>query len=95
MPELPHVPAITLAPDWVCEVVSPSTESVDRSIKMAIYARREVSHVWLANPLAQTLELYRLDGETYRLLGTHAADSKVRAEPFEAIELDLSILWAR
>ena len=95
MPELPHAPAITLAPDWLCEVVSPSTESVDRAVKMPIFARLGVAHVWLVNPLAQTLEIYRLDGETYRLDGTHAADAKVRAEPFDAIELELAVLWAR
>lgn len=95
MPELPHAPAVTIAPDWACEVLSPSTERVDRGVKLAIYARQAVGHVWLANPLAQTLEILRLDGETYRVASVHAGDARVRAEPFDAIELDLSALWAR
>ncbi len=95
MPELPHAPAVTLAPDWACEVLSPSTERVDRGVKLAIYARQTVGHLWLVNPLAQTLEILRLDGETYRVAVVHGGDAKVRAEPFEAIELDLAVLWAR
>jgi hypothetical protein len=54
-----------------------------------------VSHVWLIDPLAKTLEVYRLDGETFRLVGTHAEDARVRAEPFDAIELELGALWER
>lgn len=54
-----------------------------------------MAHVWLVDPLEQYLEVLRLDGETYRLIATHVADAKVRVEPFDAIELDLAILWAR
>ena len=83
-----------VAPDWVCEVVSPGTERVDRGKKMRIYRRERVGHVWLVNPLLRTLEVYRLERGRWTLLETHADDDKVRAEPFDAVELDLSAIWA-
>ncbi len=95
MPEMPHAAAFTLAPDWVCEVLSPSTAKLDRAEKLPVYARRGVGHVWFVDPLEQYLEILRLDGDSYRIVATHIADAKVRAEPFDAIELDLSVLWAR
>ena len=95
MPELPDEPYLTLAPDWVCEVVSPSTEKTDRADKVPIYARDGVAHVWLLDPEIRTLEVFRLDGESYRLIRTWRDDAVCRAEPFEAIELPLSVLWER
>lgn len=83
------------APDWVCEVVSPRTERTDRGKKMRIYRREAVGHVWLLSPLLQTLEVYRLEGGLWVLLETYEGDAKVRAEPFDAVELDLSTVWAR
>jgi Uma2 family endonuclease len=94
MPELPAAPFIELAPDWICEVLSPSTAAEDRADKMPIYASAGVSHAWLVDPLARTLEAYRLDGDSWRVMGTWRADAKVRAEPFDAIELELAALWA-
>ncbi|WP_437994813.1 Uma2 family endonuclease [Sorangium sp. So ce185] len=84
-----------LAPDWVCEVISPRTERVDRGKKMRIYRREGVRHAWLINPVAQTLEVYRLDDGRWSLLDTYEGDEAVRAEPFDAIELPLADLWAR
>ena len=55
----------------------------------------EVAHLWLVDPLARTLEVFRLDGATYRVANVWRDDAKVRTEPFEAFELDLAILWAR
>ncbi len=95
MPLLPHEAYVTLAPDWLCEVLSPSTQMKDRTKKLPLYARERVSHVWLVEPIAKTLEVFRLDGATFRLIATYAEDAKVRAEPFDAIELDLSVLWLR
>jgi Uma2 family endonuclease len=95
MPEIPDEAALTLAPDWVCEVLSPSTERVDRGGKMRIYRREGVRHLWLLNPTAQTLETYRNDGTWWVLLETYEGDDRVRAEPFDAVELDLARLWAR
>ncbi len=95
LPELPDAPAFTLAPDWVCEVLSPSTEAFDRAEKMPLFARARVAHAWLLDPLVETLEVFRLDGETWRLLATHRGQTAVRAEPFAALELELGGLWER
>ncbi|MCL2724630.1 MAG: Uma2 family endonuclease [Polyangiaceae bacterium] len=95
MPELPDTAFITLAPDWVCETLSPSTAAIDRGEKMPIYAREKVGHVWLIDPIVRTLEVFRLDGDSFRLVGTWHDDARVRAEPFDAIELELGALWAR
>ncbi|HEX2661027.1 MAG TPA: Uma2 family endonuclease [Polyangia bacterium] len=95
MPELPDLPALELAPDWVCEVLSPSTVKVDRARKMRHYARAKVAHVWLVDPAATTLEIYRLDGEGWRLVETYAGEVTIRAEPFDAVELELGGLWSR
>ncbi|MFP2931719.1 Uma2 family endonuclease [Pyxidicoccus sp. 3LG] len=93
MPQRPEVVGITLAPDWVCEVLSPSTKSLDRKEKLPLYAREGVHHVWLLDPLARTLEVLRLEGADYALLAKHSGQSHVRAEPFEAIELELAFPW--
>jgi len=93
LPKMPDAPAVTVAPDWICEILSPSTERLDRARKLPAYARHGVGHAWLINPQARTLEVYRRDGERWVLVGTHADDAIVRAEPFDAIELDLLRLW--
>jgi Uma2 family endonuclease len=96
MPDLPETPYFPLAPDWVCEVLSPSTAADDRADKMPIYARENVPHVWLIDPLAKTLEVFVLgSGRRWTLAGVHRDDARVRAEPFDAVELDLSILWVK
>ncbi len=94
LPKLPNAPFVTLAPDWVCEVLSPSTERIDRAKKIPIYAREAVSHIWLLNPAARLLEVLRREGSHWLNVGTHEDAARVRAEPFEAFELDLSLLWA-
>jgi Uma2 family endonuclease len=93
MPSVPDAPALTLAPDWVCEILSPSTERLDRVRKLPAYARHGMGHAWLVNPQARTLEVYRREGGSWVLAGSHADDSMVRAEPFDAIEIDLLRLW--
>ena len=96
MPSLPmDVVGLTLAPDWVCEVLSPSTVKLDRSRKMAVYAREGVRHLWLVDPTPETLEVYRLESGHWRVVGTHAGAVQVRVEPFEALELELGVLWER
>jgi Uma2 family endonuclease len=95
MPEVPDAAAFELSPDWVCEVLSPSTAATDRAEKMPIYARERVPHVWLVDPLARTLETYRLENGRWLMLGTWRDDARVRAEPFESHELELGALWAR
>jgi Uma2 family endonuclease len=95
MPELPDAAAFELPPDWVCEVLSPSTAAIDRSEKVPIYLEAGVVHIWLVDPILQTLEALRLEGASYRLLGTWCGSVGVWVEPFDAIELDLSALWAK
>jgi Uma2 family endonuclease len=91
---LPDTAAITLAPDWVCEIVSPSTEAIDRVKKLVIYARERVSHVWLLNPLSRTLEVMQLESGRWVVVKTAGGHEVVRAQPFDAIELELSALWS-
>jgi Uma2 family endonuclease len=93
MPAIPNSAFFTIVPDWVCEVVSASTEAIDRGEKMMIYARERVGHAWLIDPLIRTLEVFRLDGDTWRMLRTWHDDVVIRAEPFDAIEIDLAVLW--
>jgi Uma2 family endonuclease len=95
MPEMPNAPFATLAPDWICEVLSPSTEAVDRGDKLPIYAREGVRHAWLVDPILRTLEVLRLDAGGWRIVGTSRDHARIRAEPFDAVELDLAVLWAR
>jgi Uma2 family endonuclease len=84
----------TVAPDWVCEVLSPSTAARDRTQKLAIYARAKVGHLWFVDPVLQTLEIFvlALDGH-WSLMSSHRADEKVRAPPFAELELELTTLW--
>ncbi len=86
---LPHVP------DWVCEVLSPSTAARDRTSKSDIYLASGVEHMWLVDPLERVLEIFAADDGGWRRLAGHHGDLKVRAAPFDAIELDLALLWPR
>ncbi len=95
MPELPDTAWFELAPDWVCEILSPSTARIDRVLKMPIYAREGVGHLWLVDPDLRTLEIYRLDDNGHwLLLATLKDDDPVRQPPFDAIEFPLDNLWA-
>jgi Uma2 family endonuclease len=95
MPRVPMQDAfIALAPDWLCEVLWPSTQAFDRGDKMDVYAREHVGHAWLVDPLAKLLEVWRLEGDRWLRLGTWHGEARVTAEPFDAIELELAALWA-
>jgi Uma2 family endonuclease len=94
MPRVPATAFFPVSPDWVCEVVSLSTASLDRVKKLAVYAREEVRHAWLIDPMARTLEVLRLDAGRWTILSTHAGTEVVRAEPFDAVEFELGLLWA-
>jgi Uma2 family endonuclease len=93
LPEEPEEAAIRVPPDWVCEILSDSTEALDRGPKRRIYRREGVGHLWLCDPRIRTLEVYRLESGRWAELDTFEGDVKVRVEPFEAIELDLGRLW--
>jgi len=92
MPRRPDTAYFPLAPDWLCEVLSPSTAQPGRARKLGVYAREGVAHAWLIDPLAQTLEVLWLEGGRWVLLATHAGDAVVRAEPFVEVDLELGRL---
>jgi len=96
MPQLPDTAYFTLVPDWVCEVLSPSTEKLDRDEKLPYYAEHGVRHAWLLDPIDKRLEVHTLDASTrrWREVRIHQGDTTVRAAPFDAIELDLAALWS-
>jgi Uma2 family endonuclease len=93
MPVMRDVPYFELPPDWICEIVSPSTGRLDRSRKMRVYARERIAHAWLVDPLARTLEVYHLADGLWTLTAVHDGDDVVRAAPFDAIELTLERWW--
>lgn len=93
LPALPEEAYFSVAPDWVCEVVSPSTAALDRVKKMGVYARERVQHAWLIDPIAQTLEALRLENSRWVIVSSCAGAEVVRVPPFEAIDLDLAVLW--
>jgi Uma2 family endonuclease len=84
-----------LAPDWACEVLSERTRHMDKGPKLRIYAREGVRHLWHVDPLARTLDVFRLEGSHWLLVESFGGEQRVRAEPFEAIELELALLWSR
>jgi Uma2 family endonuclease len=95
MPTLPESAWFELAPDWVCEILSPGTARIDRAVKMPLYARERVPHLWLVDPDARTLEVYRLEsGRRWLLLETLGGDDPVRQPPFEPLSFSLGELWA-
>ncbi len=93
LPTLPDAPAFTRPPDWACEILSPTTATLDRTRKMPIYARNGVAHLWLIDPTARTLEAYRLEGERWMVASSHGGSTSVRAEPFAAIDIDMRRWW--
>lgn len=95
LPELPDGAFLTVRPDWVAEVLSPSTQRKDRTLKVPLYRQQGITHVWLVDPTAQTVEVYRLHAEGYLLVGIYGGESLVRIEPFDAIEFDVGALWRR
>lgn len=84
---------LTVAPDWVCEILSPSTAQKDRALKAEIYAREGVAHLWFVDPDAKTLEAYRLTGGKWLQIQVFKNDDLVVAEPFDALPFKLDALW--
>ncbi len=93
MPRLPAEAYFSTAPDWACEVMSPATRKIDRRRKLPMYARHGVGHAWLVDPLERSLEVMSLLRERWLLAGLASDDERVRAEPFDALELELALLW--
>lgn len=93
---MPHVPdghIFTVVPDWVCEVVSPSSKRHDRVEKFNVYAKHSVGYYWIVDPEAKTVETFKLDRGAWRSAGAFAGSGKIRAEPFEVVEIDMHWLW--
>ncbi len=94
LPTIPAEPFLTLAPDWVMEVLSPSTASIDRISKARIYARVGVRWLWFVDPIGRTIEVNRLEGAGWLRVAAFAAGEPVRAEPFDAVEFDTTDWFA-
>jgi len=92
-PPDPQTPYLTLAPDWICEILSPSTESIDRAKKLPRYHQLGVSHAWLVDPLERTLEVLEHHERGWLITGLHADHAEVRATPFDDLLLPLATLW--
>jgi len=93
MPDVPDETPIQLAPDWVCEVLSPSTETFDRGVKATWYASVGIGWLWFVDPEGQTLEVYRNDAGAWRPAGSWQGSVDVAAPPFEALSWPLGSLW--
>ena len=93
MPEFPETAFVTLAPDWVCEVLSPSTRDLDRHGKRQVYGREGVGHLWFIDPAARDLEAFELRDGKWVLIATARNDDPVSIPPFEAITFPLDALW--
>jgi Uma2 family endonuclease len=95
MPEMPHAAFFDLPPDWICEVLSPSTQALDRAEKMPFYAREGVAHAWLVDPIARTIEAYQLEAKRWVVVGAWRDEAVLRLAPFDAIDIELAALWKR
>ena len=93
MPDFPDAAYSTLPPDWVCEVLSPSTRKLDLHAKRPVYAREGVAHLWLVDPVDRTLEAFELRDGEWVLIGTAKDDDPVQVRPFEAVSFSLGDLW--
>ncbi|MXW91368.1 MAG: Uma2 family endonuclease [Rhodospirillaceae bacterium] len=93
MPDFPDTAFFTLAPDWVCEVLSPSTRDLDRHGKRPVYAREGVGHLWFIDPVARDLEAFELRDGEWVLIATARNEDPVSIPPFEAISFPLDALW--
>lgn len=94
MPRLPDTAWFELAPDWVCEILSPSTARLDRAEKLPIYAAEGVRHCWLIDPDVRTLEVFQNENGRWLLLKVLESEAEVSEPPFDATAFPLSALWA-
>lgn len=93
MPTVPDVAYFEQPPDWVCEILSPSTARLDRVRKMGVYAREQVPWLWLIDPKLHTLEVYKLEREHWSLIASYEGNATARVQPFEQIELAIENWW--
>jgi len=93
MPAVPEDHRFEVVPDWLCEIVSPSTAQKDRVVKVPLYARYGVPFVWIVDPLARTLEAFELQHGRWLLIATLKDDDPVAVPPFAAVAFSLADLW--
>ncbi|MGH8476676.1 MAG: Uma2 family endonuclease [Methylococcales bacterium] len=93
MPGLPDTAYFVLAPDWVCEVLSPSTVQMDRVDKLGIYAAHGITHAWIIDPDAKTLEVFSLHQRHWRRDLVLRESNEIQAAPFDATAFNLVSLW--
>ena len=93
MPDYPDTAYFTLAPDWVCEVLSPSTRKLDLHEKRPLYALAGVDHLWLVDPTDRALEAFELREGEWVLIASAKDDEPVSIRPFDAITFSLGDLW--
>ena len=94
MPVIPSDHRYIVSPDWLCEVLSPSTYRWDRETKLPLYARYAVPWVWYVEPVKRYVEILPLENDDSTLAARYEGDAKFRAEPFTEIEIDLGSIWA-
>jgi Uma2 family endonuclease len=92
-PPEPQTPYLTLPPDWICEILSPSTAPTDRARKLPRYYEVGVSHAWLIDPLQRTLEVLERHERGWLVAGIYTEQAGVRAIPFDELVLPLATLW--
>ena len=93
MPQAPSTAWFELRPDWICEVLSPSTAVLDRTRKQDIYRERGVPWLWFVDPASRTVEVLRLSGQDWVVAGTFGGEGEKRVPPFDAVAIDLGALW--
>ena len=93
MSTLPETAYFELPPDWVCEILSPSTARVDRVEKLPIYTANGIKHAWLVDPELRTLEVFENQQGKWLLLTVLEDQAAVAQAPFDAVSFDLGALW--
>lgn len=93
MPVFPDTPWFTLAPDWACEVLSPSTAILDRTRKQDIYREQGVGWLWFIDPSARTIEVLNRMEQGWMVAGTFGGAGEARVPPFDAVTIDIGALW--
>ncbi len=93
VPDRPSGTPSRILPDWICEVLSPSNPGTDRVKKLNSYHQFRVPHYWIVDPMDESLSVFRWTADGYLLVLAAGRDDKVRAEPFEAIELPVGVLF--
>lgn len=93
MPTVPKSHIFTIAPDWICETLSPGNARYDRRKKLPVYASHGVPWAWIADPIHRSVEVLQLVDERWTLAGIYSESDVFTAEPFPLAEIDLPLIW--